>query len=365
MRVKIGESFRTVFNKDIKIHQDGTTPMYRDVDGTLWAMSGHSHWGHISVFSGKTIEDLEEKYEIHTNFSVGNADYAFSNIKFPEGVKARGSIWPFGLYICPVTHRFFSFFHNETGWAGFGTGYDSFGLCERPLYDTDFRHIGLMHSDDEGKSWVFDRWVLSANEVCFSEKFNPEGDCVVGQKEGVISLGSGDFSTYIDDEYIYLFYNIIHANMNEGYWEDCHIYVARSRRRTDGVMGDFVKYYNGAFCEAGNFGRETPIVKNAWHGRVLKLQKYNRYLMTSVKVNPREKGRLVSDIAEFRYSDDLINWSEPQYVEVEGKPFGNHYVAAVSNDIGGNPMVAQGEDIMLLLNHNGTDVMAYPSKIEE
>ena len=156
----IGERLRSPFLNENNIYQDGTTPMYRDIDGTLWAMSGHSHMGHIGMFSGKNLDDLTERWPISTNFCVGHAEYAFSGIRYPEGILPRGSIWPFGLYICPNTHRFFCWFHNETGWNGKGTAYDA--------------------------------------------------------------------------------------------------YVARCRKREDGVMGDFVKYYDGAFCEAGNLAERAP-----------------------------------------------------------------------------------------------------------
>ncbi len=151
----IGEERPTSFCADNDIYQDGTTPIFRDVDGKLWAISGHSHMGHISMFLGTSMKDLKKLYTIKTNFSVGKAGEAFNGIPYPEGVQSRGSMWPFGLYICPKTHRFFAFFHNETGWAGQGTAYDALGLCEMPYLDSDFRHIGLMHSDDEGKNLEF------------------------------------------------------------------------------------------------------------------------------------------------------------------------------------------------------------------
>ena len=68
--------------------------------------------------------------------------------------------------------------------------------------------MGLMHSDDEGRNWIFDRWVLSGEEVAFTEHFNPGAGCVLGQKDGVIRLGSGDFCMYVEPEgdYIYIFY---------------------------------------------------------------------------------------------------------------------------------------------------------------
>lgn len=56
----VGEHRKTVFQNQIDIYQDGTTPMYRDVDGRLWAMSGHSHMGHIGMFCGTCLDDLQE-----------------------------------------------------------------------------------------------------------------------------------------------------------------------------------------------------------------------------------------------------------------------------------------------------------------
>lgn len=70
------------------------------------------------MFRGTTLDDLQEVYLIELNFCVGHADYAFSGVRYPEGVKPRGSIWPFGLYICPNTHRFFCFFTTKP--AGMG-----------------------------------------------------------------------------------------------------------------------------------------------------------------------------------------------------------------------------------------------------
>ncbi len=363
IRIKIDKETNTVFRQDIGIYQDGTTPLYRDVDGKLWAMSGHSHCGHVGVFCGTSLDDMEYLYPIQTNFCVGHADFAFDGVRYPEGIKARGSIWPFGFYICPVTHRFFCFFHNETGWAGKGTAYDAMGYCEKPQYDWDFRHIGLMHSDDEGKNWTFDRWVLTSEEVCFTKHFNPGAGNMLGQQEDLFSLGSGDFSVFIDDEYIYIFYNIIRPRISAKRFGRCDAYVARSRRRTDGAMGDFVKYYNGSFCEAGNMGKETPIALNLWHPRVIYLKKYGVYLMTGSYADA-EEGRIIPH-TQLRYSKDMVNWSEVTVLKKDGEPFGNHYVGVVSDDQGGQPNVAEGDKISILTNHNGTNVMRYKSHIEQ
>lgn len=374
-KLEIGEGVETCFNIKNGVAQDGTTPMYRDIDGTLWAMSGHSHLGNIAVFKGTCLDDLQLAYKIETNFCVGHADYAFSGIKYPEGIKARGSIWPFGLYICPNTHRFFCWFHNETGWNGKGTAYDAYGLCETPKFDSDFRHVGLMHSDDEGRTWTFDRWVLTADTVCFTNTHNPNNDVMIGQEDGVICLGSGDFCTYIEPkgEYIYLFYNMIQldtrASCIKDAWLSCDVYVARCRKRSDGTMGDFVKYYNGAFCEAGNLGKESAILKDAWHPRVVFNEKENLYIMTSKPIVACVKGKIYGcseiggKVAQISTSNDLINWLPPEVIYKDGKPWGNHYNAIVPNDDKNQPNILTENKFSILNNHNGTTVIRYPVEL--
>ena len=365
--IAIGQKMPTPFLNQNGIYQDGTTPMYRDTDGRLWAMSGHSHEGHIGMFCGTCLDDLAELYPIHTLFCVGHADYAFSGIRYPEGVKPRGSIWPFGLYICPGTHRFFCFFHNETGWNGKGTAYDALGPCEKPHFDSDFRHIGLMHSDDEGRNWIFDRWVLTAETVCFTEKYNPGAGNARGQQAGEIALGSGDFSLYVEPEgeYMYLLYNVVRVNTETGLWESCDTYVARSRKRADGVMGDFVKYYDGAFCEAGNLGKESVVVPNLWHPRMVWLEVYGLYLLTGSRVHPHVSEGMVDGVMEVRVSEDMLHWSAPVLVEHEGKIFGNHYVAPVADDAVSPPNVIAGDRFSILTNHNGTDVTRFTASFRK
>ncbi len=363
--VFIGEEQKTPFLNEKGIYQDGTTPMYRDTDGRLWAMSGHSHVGHIGMFCGTCLDDLKELYEIETLFCVGHADYAFSGIRYPEGIKARGSIWPFGLYICPVTHRFFCFFHNESGWNGMGTAYDSLGPCTTPHFDSDFRHIGLMHSDDEGKTWIFDRWVLTAEDVCFTRAYDPGAGLARGQEIGKIGLGSGDFSLYVepDGEYMYLVYNILRVDMENFSWEGCDVCIARTRKRKDGIMGDFVKFYNGNFCEAGNLGKETPIVSLAWHARISYLRKYELFLMTSCPMRPgKDISGTIENVMEIRTSEDMLVWSAPVRLTRNGKEFGNHYVALCSDDKISPPNVVPDDGFSVLTNHNGTDVLRYKSK---
>ena len=371
----IGGGVESAFVKRVGVHQDGTTPMYRDVDGKLWAMSGHSHVGHIAMFSGTCLDDMKHMWQINTNFSIGNADVAFSGIRYPDGVRPRGSIWPFGLYICPNTHRFFCWFHNETGWNGQGSAYDSLGPCETPALDSDFRHVGLMHSDDEGRTWDFDRWVLSAEEVAFTERYAPDVKNVIGQRGDVIRVGSGDFCMYIepDGEYIYLLYNIItidisKATMGEA-WQRCDAYIARCRKRADGTMGDFVKYYNGAFCEAGNLGRESAILEDAWHPRVVYSVPEKMFMLTSKPIVAALKGKIEGidqkgKVMQISTSTDLLHWSKPEIVYKDGLPWGNHYNAMVPDDCVCQPNVLSSNKFSILNNHNGTDVMRYDVELK-
>lgn len=371
----IGEGQDSPFMNRYGVYQDGTTPMYRDVDGRLWAMSGHSHMGHIAMFAGTCLGDMRYMWEIQTAFQIGHADNAFGGIRYPDGVRPRGSIWPFGLYICPNTHRFFCWFHNETGWNGQGSAYDAFGPCEKPKFDSDFRHVGLMHSDDEGKTWFFDRWVLSAEEVAFTSRYVPDGQNVIGQAGNIIRFGSGDFCMYVEPEgaYIYLFYNILTMDISqactEDAWLSCDAYVARCRKRTDGAMGDFVKYYNGAFCEAGNLGKESAILANAWHPRVVYSIPEGMYIMTSKPILSTMKGEIEGldrkgRVMQISTSQDMIHWSTPEIVYQNGTPWGNHYNAIVPNDTVHQPNVLATNQFFILNNHNGTDVMQYPVELK-
>ena len=216
-----------------------------------------------------------------------------------------------------------------------------------------------MHSDDEGKSWVFDRWVLTAETVCFTEAFSPEGDGKQGQPMGSISFGSGDFSIFVepDGEYIYLFYNIIKANTDERRWTDCDVYVARTRKRSDGVMGDFVKYDRGVFGEAGNLGKESPIALGGWHPKVVYLEKHGKYLMSYSMARPKPDGGMVHHVMEVRESDDLIHWSAPVQLNRDGEPFGGHYVGIYSDAKEGQTFVlTEDKGVVLSCIKNGSDI---------
>lgn len=373
--LNIGEAMESPFMNKYGVYQDGTTPLWRDADGTLWGMSGHSHMGCIAMFRGTTLDDMTLAWPIETTFAVGRAGEAYNGIRYPDGMLPRGSMWPFGLYICPVTHRFFCWFHNETGWNGGGTAYDAFGLCETPRLDADFRHVGLMHSDDEGRTWTFDRWVLTAYEPSLTTRYNPDAGNVRGQAGDIVRFGSGDFCLFADTkgEYLYLLYDIITMDVGKSTvqeaWLGCDAHIARARIREDGIMGDFVKYYDGVFSEAGNLGRESAILRDAWHPRVAYSEPLGCYVMTSKPIIAAMHGEIpdLDDgmcVMQIATSTDLIHWSAPEVVYKDGKPWGNHYNAMVSDSPQGQPHILAENTFSILNNHNGTDVLRYTVTIK-
>ena len=364
-KINVLSKSETPFTNANDIYQDGIIPFARDKNNNLWAISGHTHIGHIGMFKGTCLDDIKEVYPIKTLFRTGHKDYAFSNIDYPENVSARGSIWPFGLYICPNTNRFFAFFHNETGWAGEKSQYDAYGLCEKPRIDSDFRHIGLMHSDDEGRTWSFDRWIITSEKVCYTNLYKPEDNIGEGQNEKIIDLGAGDFTLFNNpkDDYLYLLYNIIKFDLEERRFASCDLYIARSRKRKDGVMSDFVKYYNGSFSEPGVLGKETPILLNSWHNKMVYNENEKSYLISSTPFNETEK-IVCSDYMSIRETKDFFNFSDPICVTVDNKKIGDHYNGIFAFNMVGDPNLIIGNKFTVICCNNGTDVVRYDLEVK-
>ena len=130
-------------------------------------------------------------------------------------------------------------------------------------------------------------------------------------------------------------------------------------------MGDFVKYYNGTFCEAGNLGKETPIVLAGWHPRVVYLEKYGKYLMSSSLARLKPNGGMVNPIMEVRESEDMLHWSEPVQLTRDGELFGGHYVGLYEGGTAGQTNLIKGDDMVILTNGNGTDVTKYEVRIAQ
>jgi hypothetical protein len=229
-----------------------------------------------------------------------------------------------------------------------------------------------MHSDDEGKNWIFDRWVLTGYEPAFTERYNPGAGNAIGQRGETVRFGCGDFCMFIEPrgDFIYLFYDIITMSIrDEGVqWLSCDAYVARTRKRDDGLMGDFVKYYDGAFCEAGNLGRESAILTDMWHPRVVYSEPEGIYIMTGKPIVATQRGEIEGvnargQVMQISISEDLVHWSEPQIMYHEGNPWGNHYNAIVPDDTQAQPCVLTSDRFSILNNHNGTDVDRYATRL--
>ena len=176
------------------VYQDSLIAYDRDASGRIWAILGHTNLGGISVWSGESLCRLQKKYPAEFLFSLGEAGAAFNASTYPDGPLSRGQIWPCGLWIHPDTNRFYCFIHNETGWGAGTSSYTATGFAEG---EPDFRHIGMMYSDDNGKTWIFSGWILTAQEPCWTEQFRA-GMNTPGQMGGELCLGCGDFSIYAE-----------------------------------------------------------------------------------------------------------------------------------------------------------------------
>ena len=133
-------------------------------------------------------------------------------------------------------------------------------------------------------------------------------------------------------------------------------------------MGDFVKYYHGVFGEAGNLGRESAILENAWHPRVVYSIPERMFIMTSKPIISTMKGKIAgldkkARVMQISTSEDMIHWSTPEIVTVDGHPWGNHYNAIVPDDRFNQPNILASNEFSILNNHNGTDVIRYPVKL--
>jgi hypothetical protein len=69
-------------------------------------------------------------------------------------------------------------------------------------------------------------------------------------------------------------------------------------------------------------------------------------------------------VMQISTSHDLLNWSKPEIVCMNGVPWGNHYNAIVPNDKISQPNVLTENTFSILNNHNGTDVVRYQAEIK-
>ena len=92
------------------------------------------------------------------------------------------------------------------------------------------------------------------------------------------------------------------------------------------------------------------------------------YLMTSKPTISIKKQKIPEldekgSAVQISTSKDLVHWSKPELVCQNGKPWGNHYNAIVSDDKTGQPCILSGSTFSFLTNHNGTDVLRFPARL--
>jgi len=349
LRWIVSESSLSQYTNDNGVYQDGTLAFCRDKDGVLWALLGHSHLGGVSLWKGTSVDDMQKQCYIEYNFHLGEAGKAFDGTFYPDGPRSRGQIWPYGLWIDPEDGRFYCFIHNETGWGAKETSYTVFGLNEG---EPDFRHIGLMTSDDQGKSWDFRGWIITSNKPCWSEHYRPDG-MQGGQRGRDIFLCAGDFTLYVNhkDGYFYIFYTQIEHNIDT---KSCYdrIYAARAPIESKGLPGSWKKLYNGSFSEPGNMGKESPVVENANVPCISYNYYLNKYIMTSYRRDCWVSGKGACQVA---FSDDLVNWSKPELLAPDRKDLSKPYFTICNTEKEGMHNET-GKTFRLFMESNGTDV---------
>ncbi|MFC5405166.1 hypothetical protein [Cohnella soli] len=346
---QVGETRLTQFTNDNGVYQDGNVALCRDAEGTLWGLVGHVHLGGITLWRGTCIDDLAKVCEVTYRFRMGRAGEAFHGLAYPDGPRSRGKIWPNGLWIDPDDGRFYCYVHNETAWGAEDTSYTAFGLQEG---EPDFRHIGLMISDDQGRSWDFAGWILTSAEPCWTELFRPDG-MEGGQSIDRFVLGAGDFCFYPNerDGYFYIYYSQITVDRANEVKGD-HIYAARAPMADKGLPGEWRKLYEGSFAEPGNGGRETAVVSSGNVPFVSYNRHLRRYMMTSYRRELWVSGRGACQIS---FSDDLLSWSEPVPLALDREDLSRPYFTVCNGDREG--LIQDTErTFTLLIETNGTDV---------
>jgi len=358
LRFKISKGHPTPIRGDSQVYQDCVLGMCHDAEGKLWVTAGHSGYGHIGVFKGEDASALKELYPAKGNFNFGVAGEAFCGSRYPDGPLSRGEYWGTGLWIDPESGRFHALVHNETGWSAGSSAYTAFRQEDG---EPDFRHIGYLISDDQGKTWDFVRWAITAYEPCYTEKYQPD-QLTGGQFTGIINLGAGDLSVFYHEKEraLYLYYSMLWYDMDDNHLAADKVYCAKATLGEDGLLSDFVKYCNGSFSTAGNCGRESAILTGGAEPCVAYSETIGRYIMTSYNRDSWVSGKPTLQVA---YSDDLVTWSKPELcVEKHAELSLPYYTVA-----GRNPKKAHNhlEDTFdLLACSNNTDVLRFEVTVE-
>lgn len=324
--------------------QDGMLPFARDAQGRLWTLLGHSRAGGITLWSGTTVDDMVKLGIIKYNFELGEAGIAFNGIPYPDGVRSRGGVWACGLWIDVSDDTFYCYVHNETGWGAGATSYTAYGYQEG---EPDFRHIGLMTSHDYGQSWDFVGWIITSHEPCWTTAFQPDG-VTGGQDPEAFSLGAGDLTLYVnhDDGYLYIYYTQGIPKVGS------MIYAARAAIASNGLPGNWLKYYEGSFGEPGNMGRETPVCRNACEPCVIYSTYLKQYLLSSYNGKLWHSGQGACQIA---FSPDPVHFGDSIPLDPTRHDLSRPYWTMCNINAQGTATVV-GRTFRLFFEGNGTDV---------
>ncbi|MDG0814311.1 hypothetical protein [Cohnella rhizosphaerae] len=345
----VSEMRLSPFTNDNGVYQDGTLAMCRDAKDALWALVGHNNLGEITLWRGTCADDLTKICAIAYNFDMGAAGQAFHGIPYPDGPRSRGLIWPYGLWIDPEDGRFYAFVHNETAWGAGDSSYNAYGEGEG---EPDFRHIGLMASDDEGRTWDFLEWIITSEQPCWTDAYRPDG-MEGGQPGERFSLGAGDFCFYPNtrDGYFYIFYSQITVERATYRHED-HIYAARAPISGKGRQGTWRKLYDGAFSEPGNGGKESAVIAQGNVPFISFNSHLGGYMMTSYR---RENWVRGLGACQVSFSPDLLFWSEPVTLDISREDLSRPYFTVCNTDTIGR-IQDTGRSFRLLAENNGMDV---------
>ncbi|WP_158868406.1 hypothetical protein [Leifsonia sp. AG29] len=361
------QSYDTPYQAVNTVYQDGGQAMARDSAGNLWSVMGQTSLQtgttryKLSVWKGATSTNMTYQYEPTLNFQLGAAGTAFNSVTYPDGPRSRGSIWPMGLWI-DNNGKFYLYFHNETGWGAGGTGYTTTGPGES---EPDFRHVGLATSTNQGQSWSFDSWVLTAEKKSWTNAYVPDAGLGVGQPSDVAAeLGAGDFSLYATSSYLYMYYGIAHSPMvsSSAQAGGGAVYVARAPLSSAKVPGTWTKYYNGGWTESANAGKETPLFEGGFQPHVSYNSYLGKYMMFTYN-NSLARQSAALAIPQVSFSTDLVTWSSS--VPVLPNPFipgtaqsdlgYGYYVTPANTATTGNPFDT-GKSFVLFYAGNATGV---------
>lgn len=346
----ISSVYETNMTNENGIHQDSVIAYDTDHAGRVWAVLGHSNLGGISVWCGNDLCSLEKQYPAKFLFELGEAGAAFHAVPYPDGPASRGQIWPCGLWIQPDTNRFYCFLHNETGWGAGKTSYTVNGLEEG---EPDFRHIGLMRSDDHGKTWTFVGWILTAHEACWTEEYRADMQ-TPGQQGDEICLGCGDFSIYAEPKQrqLYLFYTMHTIRKSAQQTVTDTIFLARCSFADIDDPNAWRKYTGENFSEPGNCGMDTAILHGGAIPSVCRDEKNDRYILSSYN---RDAWRNGSSTCQLSFSRDLLHWTRPERISLERSELSNPYLTIVPN----------GQNFHVFMSSNGTGLRRFSLEIIE